>query len=98
MTTTRLSQLQRRILQTIYESEASRQWTTSPSHYEVRQAVGGNKGNFSVSIRNLEAKGLITVYRSRGGQADSVWLTKEGKKRASNLTEVLIKEGSPIKP
>ena len=97
MTATRLSQLQRRILQTIYEAEASRQWTTSSSHYEVRQAVGGNKGNFSVSLRNLEAKGLITVYRNRGGQADSVWLTKEGKKRASDLAEVLIKERSPTK-
>jgi DNA-binding MarR family transcriptional regulator len=97
MSASRLSQLQRRILQTIYEAEASRQWTTSPSHYEVRQAVGGNQGNFSVSLRNLEAKGLITVYRNRGGQADSVWLTKAGKKRASNLAEVLIKERSPTK-
>jgi DNA-binding MarR family transcriptional regulator len=86
MTATRLSQLQRRILQTLYEAEASRQWTTSPSHYEVRQAVGGNKGNFSVSLRNLEAKGLITVYRNRGGQADSIWLTKEGKKTSVNLS------------
>lgn len=92
MTATRLSRLQRRILQALYEAEASRQWTTSPSHFELRQAVGGNKGNFSVSLRNLESKGLITVYRSRGGQADSVWLTKEGKKRASNLVEVLIKD------
>lgn len=51
-----------------------------------------NKGTFSLSVRNLEAKGLIAVYRTRGGQAESVWLTSEGKNRAANLGEVWIKE------
>ena len=91
MAAERLSRLQRLILRAMYEAEAARQWYTSPSHFEIRQAVGGNKGNFSVSLRNLETKGLVGVYRNRGGQADSVWLTKEGKNRASILSKVLIK-------
>jgi DNA-binding MarR family transcriptional regulator len=51
----------------------------------------------SVSLRNLEAKGLITVYRTRGGQVSSLWLTKEGKNRVENLKKVLIKHESQQK-
>jgi DNA-binding MarR family transcriptional regulator len=73
------------MLEWVYEAEASSGWHTSPGYFELRQALGGNKGNMSVSLRNLEAKGLITVYRTRGGQASSLWLTKEGKNRVENL-------------
>jgi DNA-binding MarR family transcriptional regulator len=92
MATERLSGLQRRLLQVIYEAEACSKWSVSPSHVEISQAMGGNKGNVSVSLRNLEAKGLVRVYRTRGGKADSVWLTREGKNRAAKLSEVLIKD------
>ena len=30
--------------------------------------VRGNKGNVSISLRNLEAKGLVVVSRTRGGK------------------------------
>lgn len=92
MAVERLSRLQRRILCTIYEAEASSGWRISPSHLDLKRAVGGNKGTFSLSLQNLEAKGLIEVYRTSGGRAESVWLTSEGKTRVSIFNEVWIKE------
>lgn len=91
MAAERLSGLQRRMLAWVYEAEARSGWHISPSYLDLRRALGGNKGNLSVSVRNLEAKGLIKVYRTTGGQASSVWLTKEGKNRVENLKKVLIK-------
>ena len=85
MTTTRLSRLQRRMLWYVYEAEARSGWSVSASHYNLVRALGGNKGNISSSLRNLEAKGLVHVYRTRGGKAESVWLTQEGKKQASQV-------------
>jgi len=97
MAAKRLSGLQRRMLEWVYEAEASSGWHISPSYFDLRQALGGNKGNMSVSVRNLEAKGLIKVYRTTGGQAASVWLTKEGKNRVENLKKVLINNESKQK-
>jgi hypothetical protein len=85
------------MLQWVYEVEARSGWHMSPSYFELRQALGGNKGNMSVSLRHLEAKGLIQVYRTSGGQASSLWLTKEGKNRVSKFNKVLIKGKSKIK-
>lgn len=92
MAAERLSGLQRLMLQWIYEAEARSEWRISPSYVDLRRALGGNKGNMSVSLRNLESKGLVKVSRTSGGQASSVSLTKEGKNRASHLNKVLIKE------
>jgi DNA-binding MarR family transcriptional regulator len=97
MAAKRLSGLQRRVLEWVYEAEARSGWHISPGYFELHQALGGNKGNMSVSLRNLEAKGLITVYRTRGGQAASLWLTKEGKNRVENLKKVLINNESQQK-
>jgi DNA-binding MarR family transcriptional regulator len=82
MAAERLSRLQRRILRYVYEAEAQSRWSVSPSHLEIMRAVAGNKGNVSMSLRNLEAKGLVVVYRTPGGYADSIALTREGKNRA----------------
>ena len=92
MAAERLSQLQRRMLQWLYEVEASYSWHYRAGYDELRQALGGNKGNMSVSLRNLEAKGLISVYRTSGGWASNVWLTEAGKNRACKLKKVLIKD------
>ena len=92
MAAERLSGLQRRMLAWVYEAEARSGGHISSRYFDLRQALGGNKGNLSVSVRNLEAKGLLKVYRTRGGQASSVWLTKEGKKRVENMKKVLIKD------
>ena len=97
MAAERLSGLQRRVLAWLYEAEARSGWHISPSYFDLRRTLGGNKGNLSMSVRNLEAKGLIQVYRTSGGQASSVWLTKEGKNRVEMLKKVLIKKGSQKK-
>ena len=97
MAAKRLSGLQRRMLMWLYEAEARSGWHLSPSYFDRGRALGGNKGNMSVSVRNLEAKGLINVYRTRGGQASSVWLTKEGKNRVEKLKKVLINDESQQK-
>jgi DNA-binding MarR family transcriptional regulator len=83
MTAERLSRLQRRILRYVYEAEARSRWSAAPSHLEIMRAVAGNKGNVSMSLRNLEAKGLLVVHRTPGGYANTVALTREGKNRAA---------------
>ena len=91
MAAQRLSGLQRRLVQWVYETEAGSGSSYRPGYDELRRALGGNKGNMSVSVRNLEAKGLVKVYRTSGGQASTVWLTEAGKNRAWKLKKVLIK-------
>ena len=81
MAAERLSRLQRRILRYVYEAETRSRWSVAPSHLEIMCAVAGNKGNVSMSLRNLEAKGLLVVHRTPGGYADTVALTREGKNR-----------------
>jgi len=86
MAAERLSRLQRRILQYVYTVEARSRGIIAASHVELMQAVGGNKGNVSISLRNLEGKGLIVVSRTRGGKAEAVALTREGKNRMALFT------------
>ena len=92
MAAQRLSRPQRRLLQWVYATEADSSWRYRPSYDELRRALGGNKGNMSVSLRNLEAKGLIKVYRTSGGQASTIWLTEAGQNRVCKLKKVLIKD------
>jgi DNA-binding MarR family transcriptional regulator len=92
MAAERLSRLQRRMLQWVHEVEAISGWRYRPGYDELQRGLGGNKGNMSVSLRNLESKGLIKVYRTSGGQASTVWLTEEGQNRVCKLNKVLIKE------
>jgi hypothetical protein len=54
-------------------------------HQELVRAVPGDKGNISQSRQTLEARGLIVIGRSPGGKAESVWLTSEGQKGASQV-------------
>jgi DNA-binding MarR family transcriptional regulator len=56
------------------------------SHQDLVRTLPGDKGNISHSLQTLEAGGLIVISRSPGGQAESVWLTPEGQKWASQLT------------
>jgi hypothetical protein len=73
------------MLEWIYAAEARSGWRLSTSYFALRRGLGGNNGNMSVSVRNLEAKGLMKIYRTSGGQVSSVWLTKAGKNRVENL-------------
>jgi len=56
------------------------------SHHELVRALPGDKGNISHSLQTLETRGLMVISRSPGGRAESVWLTPEGQKWASQLT------------
>jgi type II secretory pathway component PulM len=49
MAAERLSRLQRRILAHVYTVEARSRGMLAASHVELVQAVGGNKGNVSIS-------------------------------------------------
>ena len=92
MAAQRLSGPQRRMLQWVYGAESSSTWRYRPGYDELRRALGGNKGNMSMSLRNLETKGLLKVYRTSGGQASTLWLTEKGKNRACKLNKVMIKD------
>ena len=54
-------------------------------HYELVQSLGRDKGNVSHSLRTLEARGLIIIDRTPGGQANTVHLTSEGQNLACEL-------------
>ena len=49
------------------------------------RALPGDKGNMSHSLPTLEARGLIVIGRSPGGNAEFLWLTPEGQKGAAQL-------------
>jgi DNA-binding MarR family transcriptional regulator len=82
----RLSQLQRRILAWLVQDEARTRGTMSASHQDLVHALGHDKGNLSHSLRNLEAKGLITMSKTPGGQVEAVDLTTAGRQAAARLT------------
>jgi DNA-binding MarR family transcriptional regulator len=83
----RLSQLQRRILAWLMAEDRRLRGTMAADHQALVQALGHDKGNLSHSLHNLERKGLVTITRTPGGQAQAVDLTAEGRKRVAPLTE-----------
>jgi DNA-binding MarR family transcriptional regulator len=76
MAPTCLSRLQLRILNWLWAEERR---TMSASHQDLVQALAHDKGNVSTSLEGLEAKGLVTITRTPGGQAEAVDLTAEGR-------------------
>ena len=58
---------------------------TSSSHYELVKALAGDKSNISHSLHTLEERGWIVILRTPGGQANSIDLTPEGLKNASEI-------------
>lgn len=85
MATTRLSRLQKRILQWLLRDYWRTQGTTSSSHQELVRALPGDKGNISHSLRTLEAQGLLAIGRTPGGKAEYLMLTSAGHTRASQI-------------
>lgn len=85
MAAQRLSKLQRQVLISMWTQYERTQGGISTGHLELVQTLGRNKSNVSHSLRTLEARGLITIGRSPGGQATHLDLTQEGQKMASNL-------------
>jgi hypothetical protein len=85
MSAERLSRLQRRILAWLLAEDARLRGTMAAEHQALVRALvacGVDKGNVSTSL-----KGLVTIMRTPGGQAQAVDLTPEGRNRIAALTE-----------
>jgi DNA-binding MarR family transcriptional regulator len=86
MATRRLSRRQKRILQWLAADHQRTQGLITSSHQDLVQALPGDRSNVSHSLHTLETRGLIVIGRSPGGKAESLWLTPEGQKWATQLT------------
>ncbi len=86
MAARRLSRRYKRILQWLTADHQRTRGMITSSHQDLVRALPGDKGNISHSLQTLEARGLIVIGRSPGGKAESLWLTPEGQKWASQLT------------
>ena len=81
----RISRLPKRILRLLGAEHGRTQGGTASSHYELVQVLGGDKGNISHSLHTLEERGWIVILRPPGGQANSIDLTPEELKNASEI-------------
>ena len=82
----RLSKLQKRMLCWLDAEEKRTKRVFSSSHQQLVQALPHAKGNISHSLRLFEARGLVKIGRSSGGQAENVRLTSEGYQKASEIS------------
>ena len=85
MAAQRLSRRQQRTLRWLATDHQRTRGMITSSHQDLVRAWPGDKGNSSHRLHTLEARGLIIIGRSPGGKAESVWLTAEGQKWASQL-------------
>ena len=85
MVAIRLSQRQKHILRWLAADHQRTNGVIASSHHELVRALQWDKGNLSHSLRTLERHGLLIIQRSLGGHAESLLLTPEGQKRASQL-------------
>ena len=85
MVAQRLSRRHKHILPWLATDHQRTRGMITSSHQDLVRALAGDKGNSSHSLHTLEARGLIVISRSPGGKAESVWLTSEGQKWASQL-------------
>jgi DNA-binding MarR family transcriptional regulator len=86
MAARRLSRRQKHMLRWVATDHQRTRGMITSRHQDLVRALPGDKGNMSHSLQPLEARGLIVIGRSPGGKAESVWLTSEGQKWASQLT------------
>jgi DNA-binding MarR family transcriptional regulator len=82
MAVRRFSQLQKRLLAWLAMDEQRTRGMISRSHQALVGALQGDKGNISHSLHTLEARGLLVIVRSHGGQAEALYLTAAGKQWA----------------
>jgi DNA-binding MarR family transcriptional regulator len=88
----RLSRLQRRLLAWLAAEDQRTRGTMSASHADLVRALAHDKGNLSISLHNLEAKGLVRITRTPGGRAEAVDLTAEGRNRVPRWRQVVNKD------
>ena len=86
MAAVRLSQLQKHILRWLAADHQRTNGVIASSHPDVVHALQRYKGNLSHILRTLERHGFLIIGRSAGGRAESLRLTREGQKRAAQLT------------
>ena len=80
-----LSRRHKRILQWLATDHQRTRGMITSNPQDLVRALAGDKGNISHSLHTLEAPSLIVIGRSPGGKAESVWLTSEGQKWASQF-------------
>ena len=85
MTARRLSHLQQQILAWLLRDEQRTHGVISSSHPELVGTLASAKGNISHSLHLLETRGWIIIGRTRGGKAESLYLTLEGRQQAIKL-------------
>ena len=85
MAAQRLSRLQRHILRCLFMQYQRANGVIAMGHRELVQTLRQDKSNISHSLRTLAARGLIVIGRTPGGKADSLDLTAEGRKAASEI-------------
>ena len=85
MTAVRLSQLPKRILRWLAADHQRTQGRITSSHQELVRALQRDKSNSSHSLRTVAVRGWIVLGRSSGGKAESLRLTSEGQKWASQF-------------
>ncbi len=86
MTAPRLSRLQKRMLSWLWRDEQRTGGVISSSYHELVCALPNAKGNLSHSLRLLETRGWIVIGRTRGGKAENLYLTREGRQQALKLS------------
>jgi DNA-binding MarR family transcriptional regulator len=83
----RLSRLQRRMLTWLVAEDQRTRGTMAASHEDLVRALvarGHDTGNVSTSLTGLVTKGLVTITRTPGGQAEAVKLTPAGRREVVN--------------
>lgn len=85
MAARRLSRLQRHILRCLLRQYQHTNGVIAMGHRALVQTWRQDKSNVSHSLHTLAARGLIVMGRTPGGKADSLDLTAEGQKVASEI-------------
>jgi DNA-binding MarR family transcriptional regulator len=91
MAVERLSRLQHRILAWLLTENQRTRGTMAAEHQALVRALAHHQGNLSSSLRNLEAKGLVTLAKTPGGKIAAVDLTGAGRAQAELLNNGMNK-------
>jgi DNA-binding MarR family transcriptional regulator len=82
----RLSRLQHRILTWLWHQEQRTRGAMAASYPELVQALAHEEADLCHSLATLEAKGLICLRHTTGGEAEALDLTPQGRQRAAQRT------------
>ena len=87
----RLSGLQKQVLRWVCDAFERSGGTVTPPYFEMVQtlaASGVDRSNLTRSVKNLEAKGLISAVRSAGGHAVHLSVTAKGRECLSPAEKI----------